>query len=98
MVVHRFQLRPAELVGLLASDMQVFRCPWTIHPVKFLTEQILLAAAETVAPLALVLDIFLVPPRRHACSAHEVAGIDFGPMSDRRTGETRSMPRIVNGT
>ena len=77
MVVHRFQLRPAVLVGLLASDVEVFRCTLTVHPVKFLTEQILLAAAETVAPLALVLDIFLVPPRRHACSAHEVTCVNF---------------------
>jgi len=95
MMVHCLEFVAGELPRLLRLDEKKFRGPLTIQFVKLDRVSVLLPGAESVASLALKLNVPLVPPGRHTRAAHKVARIDLGEMSDRPTREARPSTGFV---
>lgn len=96
MVIHTFQLLSAELAQRFAHAQHLFGCSVAIHRIQLEAEQVLLTRPEAVASLTLKLYVLLFPSGRHASAAHEVASVNFRPVSVAVACETVAVTRIVD--
>jgi len=95
MVVHAVEFFPTPPRRHLGSYQKSFGRAFTVQFVQSYGELVLFAASKAVAPLALKLDVLLIPSCFHACAAHEMACVDFGIVAHRSTGKALTHPPVV---
>jgi len=88
----------AESLRFVAQANKTIRCPFSVVLVETFGKFVLCAPFESVASLALELDIQLVESRGHLLPYHEMTSVRAFVMAQASASEALSPPFIVDGT
>jgi len=88
----------AESLRFVAQPNQPIRCPFSVVLVETFREFVLCSPFESVASLALKLDIEFIEPRRHLLPYHKMSSVCTFVMAQATASKALPPPFIVDGT